>query len=145
MSTYVLPPATTTTLGGVIVKQGASIDAQGNLSITPATLDLPTVATTGSYNDLANKPAIPQVLKGSASITFGTVNDGTSVKSATPIPVTGAVIGDVVRIGVSPALPPGVQSIGKVTAADTVTVEVWNISGAAVNLAAATVSATIVR
>lgn len=145
MSTYVLPPATTTTLGGVIVKQGATVDASGNLTVSASTLSLAPVASSGSYADLTNKPTIPTVYKGSASITFGTVNDGTSVVSGTTITVTGAAVGDVVRIGVSPSLPAGVQCIGKVSAVNTVTVEVWNISGAAVNLAAATVTATIVK
>lgn len=145
MSSYVLPPATTTTLGGVIVKQGATVDASGNLTVDAATLGLAPVASSGSYSDLTNKPSIPTVLTGSASITFGAVNDGTSVVSGTTITVTGAAVGDVVRLGENPALPAGVRCIGKVTAANTVTAEVWNISGATVTLSAVTVIAKIVK
>ena len=35
-STYTLPPATTTTIGGVIVGSGLSVSSNGTLSATPA-------------------------------------------------------------------------------------------------------------
>lgn len=54
--TYTLPAATTTTLGGVIVSTGLAVDPDGTL-----TTNLATVASTGSYNDLLNKPTIPTV------------------------------------------------------------------------------------
>lgn len=53
---YSLPIASPTTLGGVKIGNNLSIDSTGIL-----TTDLATVASTGSYNDLLNKPTIPIV------------------------------------------------------------------------------------
>ena len=53
---YSLPIASSTTLGGVKIGTNLSIDSTGIL-----TTDLATVASTGSYNDLLNKPTIPIV------------------------------------------------------------------------------------
>ena len=104
---YTLPPATTTTLGGIIVGSNLSIDSDGVLSATASptlysttgqntdgamtqkattdalalkadTSSLATVATSGNYNDLSNKPTIPTVpTQTSAFINNG--SDGTSV------------------------------------------------------------------
>ena len=72
-SEYNLPIASQTTLGGIKVGAGLSITAEGVLSATGGgTADsvnwenvvgkptFATVATTGSYNDLTNKPTIPE-------------------------------------------------------------------------------------
>jgi hypothetical protein len=78
-SQYVLPVATNTVLGGVKQGSGILISADGTISATgtagvstvngqagevvidATSLGLATVATSGSYNDLANKPTIPTV------------------------------------------------------------------------------------
>ena len=53
---YSLPIASSTTLGGVKIGADLSIDQSGVL-----TTNLATVASTGSYSDLLNKPTIPTV------------------------------------------------------------------------------------
>ena len=53
---YSLPIASTTTLGGVKIGNDLSIDSSGVL-----TTNLATVASTGSYTDLLDKPTIPTV------------------------------------------------------------------------------------
>lgn len=71
-SAYVLPTASTTTLGGVRVGDGLEIDGSGilNCTIDPGSGTVSwgniqgkpafaTVATSGSYNDLSDKPDIP--------------------------------------------------------------------------------------
>ena len=45
-----LPPATETTIGGVIVGSGVNVDPDGTISVTQFS---------GDYNDLTNKPDIP--------------------------------------------------------------------------------------
>ena len=79
---YVLPIANQNTLGGIKVGAGLSITAEGVLSATGGgTADsvnwenvvgkptFATVATTGSYNDLTDKPTIPST-DGLASTTY---------------------------------------------------------------------------
>ena len=103
-----LQPATTTTLGGIIVGNNLSITANGTLSADaqPAVLypstgqntdgamtqkattdaltlkadssSLATVATSGSYNDLSNKPTIPTIPTNTSAFT-NDGSDGTSV------------------------------------------------------------------
>ena len=53
---YSLPTATDSILGGIKIGAGLSI-SQGVVSVT-GTSNLATVATTGSYNDLLNQPAL---------------------------------------------------------------------------------------
>ena len=53
---YSLPTATDSILGGIKIGAGLSI-SQGVVSVT-GTSNLATVATTGSYNDLLNRPAL---------------------------------------------------------------------------------------
>ena len=65
-ASYTLPAATALALGGIIVGTGLSITVGGTLSTTfdgaysslTGTPSLATVATTGSYTDLINKPTL---------------------------------------------------------------------------------------
>lgn len=86
---YTLPTATASTLGGVKIGSGLTV-TNGILSATgggvadsvawtnvtgkPA---FSTVATSGSYNDLANKPAIPAVANATVTITQAGQTKGT--------------------------------------------------------------------
>lgn len=69
--TYSLPIATADTLGGIKVGTGLAIDDDGTLSASGVdvdlspyakTADLATVATSGSYNDLTDIPALDEKL-----------------------------------------------------------------------------------
>lgn len=61
----------------------------------------------------------------------------------TTVTVTGAAVGDVVSVGFSTAVPAGVLLIPAVTAANTVTVTLLNLTAAAVNLASGTLRASV--
>lgn len=87
---YTLPTASSSTLGGVKVGSGLTINTSGVLSadVTASTLtayakitDLSTVAKTGSYNDLTNKPTIPAAytLPNATSSTLGGVKVGSNI------------------------------------------------------------------
>lgn len=89
-SNYTLPTASNSTLGGVKVGSGLTINTSGMLSadVTASTLtayakttDLSAVAKTGSYNDLTNKPTIPAAytLPNATSSTLGGVKVGSNI------------------------------------------------------------------
>lgn len=83
-------------------------------------------------------------LSGSASIAFSSsIPDGSCAVGGTTITVTGANVGDPVPVGPSTNLASGVESYGKVTSANTVTVEVCNFSGGANTPGTATYTAQV--
>ena len=89
-SSYTLPTASSSTLGGVKIGSGLTINTNGVVSadVTASTLtayakttDLSAVATSGSYNDLSNKPNIPAAytLPNATSSTLGGVKIGSNI------------------------------------------------------------------
>lgn len=87
---YTLPTASDSTLGGVKVGSGLTINTSGVLSadVTASTLsayakttDLSAVAKSGSYNDLTNKPTIPSAytLPAASSSVMGGVKVGNNI------------------------------------------------------------------
>lgn len=87
---YTLPTASGSTLGGVKVGSGLTINTSGVLSadVTASTLtayakttDLSAVAKSGSYNDLSNKPTIPSAytLPNATSSALGGVKVGGNI------------------------------------------------------------------
>lgn len=87
---YTLPTASGSTLGGVKIGSGLTINTSGVLSadVTASTLtayakttDLSAVAKSGSYNDLSNKPTIPSAytLPNATSSTLGGVKVGSNI------------------------------------------------------------------
>ena len=87
---YTLPTASSRTLGGVKIGSGLTINTSGVVSadVTASTLsayakttDLSAVATSGSYNDLSNKPTIPAAytLPNATSSTLGGVKVGSNI------------------------------------------------------------------
>lgn len=95
-SNYTLPTASNSTLGGVKVGSGLTINTSGVLSadVTASTLtayakitDLSAVAKTGSYNDLTNKPTIPAAytLPNATSSTLGGVKVGSNISDQTAL------------------------------------------------------------
>lgn len=89
-SNYTLPTASSSTLGGVKIGSGLTINTNGVVSadVTASTLtayakttDLSAVATSGSYNDLSNKPTIPAAytLPNATSSTLGGIKVGSNI------------------------------------------------------------------
>lgn len=87
---YTLPTASSSTLGGVKIGAGLTINNSGVVSadVTASTLtayakttDLSAVATSGNYNDLSNKPTIPAAytLPNATSSTLGGVKVGSNI------------------------------------------------------------------
>lgn len=87
---YTLPTASSSTLGGVKIGSGLTINTNGVVSadVTSSTLtayakatDLSAVAKSGSYNDLSNKPTIPSAytLPNATSSTLGGVKVGSNI------------------------------------------------------------------
>ena len=87
---YTLPTASSSTLGGVKIGSGLTINTSGVVSadVTSSTLtayakttDLSAVAKSGSYNDLSNKPTIPSAytLPNATSSTLGGVKVGSNI------------------------------------------------------------------
>lgn len=87
---YTLPTASSSTLGGVKIGSGLTINTNGVVSadVTASTLstyakttDLSAVAKSGSYNDLSNKPTIPAAytLPNATSSTLGGVKVGSNI------------------------------------------------------------------
>ena len=87
---YTLPTASSSTLGGVKIGSGLTINTSGVVSadVTSSTLtayakttDLSAVAKSGSYNDLSNKPTIPSAytLPNATSSTLGGVKIGNNI------------------------------------------------------------------
>lgn len=87
---YTLPTASSSTLGGVKIGSGLTINTSGVVSadVTSSTLtayvkttDLSEVAKSGSYDDLTNKPTIPSAytLPNATSSTLGGVKVGSNI------------------------------------------------------------------
>ena len=82
---YTLPPATTTTLGGVIVGNGLSVTSNGTLSVN---------STTGALHQL-NKIIFAKLLTGGGGTEIWTMNyDGTSQTKVNITMPAGQVITD---------------------------------------------------
>lgn len=89
---YSLPVATPTVLGGVKQGNNVSIAGDGTLSVTFPTYS--TVASTGSYTDLTNKPTLGTIASQNATsvaITGGSI-DGTSFGATTPAAVNASKV-----------------------------------------------------
>ena len=63
-SSYTLPTASTTELGGVKVDGSSIIIADGIISAPIGSSSSSTTAFSGDYNDLTNKPTIPTAFSG---------------------------------------------------------------------------------
>ena len=139
---YTLPTASSSTLGGVKIGSGLTINNNGVVSadVTSSTLtayakttDLSAVATSGSYNDLSNKPTIPAAytLPNATSSILGGVKIGSNINvsngtiSVTKSNVTSA-------LGYTPATTNNASFIGT-TMVQTLTVSsALNIPGGSI-------------
>lgn len=139
---YTLPTASSSTLGGVKVGSGLTINTSGVLSadVTASTLtayakitDLSAVAKTGSYNDLTNKPTIPAAytLPNATSSTLGGVKVGSNI-SVSNGTISIAKSNVTSALGYTPATTNNASFTGT-TMVQTLTVSsVLNISGGSI-------------
>lgn len=81
----------------------------------------------------------------SVSATWDPASVASGAATTTTITVTGAVLGDLAIASFSIALPAGVVISAAVTATDTVTVTLANLSGSAQDLASGTVRTTVIK
>ena len=79
----------------------------------------------------------------SATATWDPASVADAAMTSTTVDVTGAAIGDTVAVGFSVAVPAGALLVGAVTAADVVTVTLFNKTGAALDLASGTLRADV--
>lgn len=86
-------------------------------------------------------PGPTKLTSGSVAWTPGTINAGAS--ASVSVPVTNAVVGQTALGAFSLALPAGVLASACVTAAGTVTVTLFNLSGVSQTLAAGTAWADV--
>jgi hypothetical protein len=82
-------------------------------------------------------------LNASASINFGSINDAACATNT--LTVTGAATGDKVSPGWPSGLETGLVGSMRVTAADTVTIQLCNLSGSSVDPASATFAAAVIK
>lgn len=79
----------------------------------------------------------------SATATWDPASVADAAVTSTTVGVPGAAIGDTVAVGFSVAVPAGALLVGAVTAADVVTVTLFNKTGAALDLASGTLRADV--
>jgi hypothetical protein len=115
-SSYTLPKASDTVLGGIKVGTNLSIDGNGVLSASGSG-----GSTTGLYSGTLDFGSIPD--GGCAELTFA---------------ATGAVAGNVYAISLPSGLDASVIGNARASATDTIAVRLCNFSGAAVNPASST-------
>jgi hypothetical protein len=103
----------------------------------------PTGNRTVTFQDAAGTVGLR--FTGSASITPAALSDGDCEQPATTIAITGANAGDPVLVGPPATIAAGLYVLGVVTAANTVTVQICNLSGGALTPVSGTYAATIVH
>lgn len=120
----------------------------GRLYLPVATADVAnnTLARESTNNRLVFKDNAGTVLPAVPLTGTATWDPGNLVQWATAtttVTVTGAAVGDVVALGFSTAVPAGLLLTGAVTAANTVTVTLFNVNVAASDLASGTLRADV--
>lgn len=132
-------------ISGTVMSVGLSLPAVFTVTGTPVT---GSGTLTAALNGSAFAPVMANgaagIQSGSLSATVGSVVDGDCAQAGS-ITLTGAALGDVAFAGVSVNLPAGVNAIAKVTATNTVTVEVCNLSEAAYSVPSATYKVGLLR
>ena len=132
-----VPAGRTASVDGLTVDMIAQVTL-GNLTISPSVADVDDHALTDSTGGTADTSYIvqPMVLSGSKTFDFASVATGAS-SATTTVTVTGATLGMYARasVGVDQA---GIILNAWVSAADTVSVNVVNLTGGAVDLASTT-------
>ena len=140
----VIPIATWTASNGTWSAQGSDWRASLSTNVLNAGQGIVVVTTGGASTVAVDTTVVPTYLKGSATLDFASMANGVCAGDLT-VSVPGALSGDAVAPGWPATLPQGVMGTMFVSAADTVTVRLCNLSGSTVNPASATYSATTVR
>lgn len=83
-------------------------------------------------------------ITGSTTQSVGELFDGETLLLTT-FSVVGVLLGDPVGVGTDPALPTGVQAIGKVTSAGNVAIEVWNESSLPQTIGSVVFNVTVIH
>lgn len=104
--------------------------------------NFPFSATTDNFT-IGNGSPMKRIMSATKSWDPPNVADG--AMTSTTVTVTGALVGDVVQCGLSTLVVAGWVLSGYVSAADTVTVTLFNKTGGAVDLASGTLRATVTR
>ncbi len=120
---------------GLAVTNNATVG--GTLNVTGATQQ------TGALTIGSGGASIAKVLRGSASLNFGSI--ATLSSADLTITVTGAVAGDVVDLGSPATLDAGIVPYAFVTSANTVTVRASNITVGSIDPADSTFKVVIVQ
>lgn len=103
------------------------------------------IVTAEAFNS-GTPQAVPppdRTMTGQATLSDAmTVDGGTTVIGNVTVP--GAIVGNGVLVSPQNALPNGVRAFGTITLPNTVTIEIWNLSGGSVTLAPNVYYATVV-
>jgi len=117
---------------------GASVAASG--AVSGASAAVSGLAAAGSAKIGGGATILKHL---SATKTWDPASTADGAMTSTTITVTGAAVGDTVAVGFTPAVPAGALLTGAVTAADTVTVTLFNKTGGVVDLASGTLRADV--
>ncbi|MFC6080923.1 hypothetical protein [Sphaerisporangium aureirubrum] len=90
-----------------------------------------------------DKPQPITVLKGTATLDFPSIAAATSAELT--ITVTGAAVGNAVALAPPATLTAGLVAFGRVTATNTVTVRLANVTASAIDPASATWGASVIQ
>ncbi|RCG31981.1 hypothetical protein DQ384_05415 [Sphaerisporangium album] len=90
-----------------------------------------------------DKPQEITILTGTATLDFPSIAAGTTAELT--ITVTGAVVGNPVALAPPATLTAGLIASGRVTAANTVTVRMANVTSGAIDPASATWGAAVIQ
>jgi uncharacterized protein YdbL (DUF1318 family) len=139
-----IPLFTWTATGGTWDVAGA-LDKRAFLSgkTLNAGTGIVTLDTGSAMSISVDSAAVPTYLTASATLSFGSIANGTCAD--TTFPLTGAAAGNSVAPGLPGGLEAGLIANMRVSAANTLAVRLCNLSGAAVSPASATYTGTIVR
>lgn len=114
-----------------------NLDAVGNLAIAT------TAANSGIL--LNNKQVTRSTATGTATVDLASVATAACTADSSDVTLTGAAVGDPVRVTAATALPAGVWLIGRVTASNTGRFQLCNLSGGAVDRASDTYTISVVK
>lgn len=123
---------------------GKAITLSGNLTTTGAFNPTFAIPSSSTWSFPSGGGTLAVRLVGSATIDFASINDGACADS-TSLTVTGAVAADKLAPAWPTALASGLTGSMFVSAADTVTVRLCNLSGASVDPASGTFGAAVIR